>query len=73
VYGVLVPAATPKPIVGKLNAEILQVLRIPGVIDEITRQGADPHGSTPGDLESYLKSEIAKWAKVVRSANLRSD
>ena len=73
VYGVLVPAATPKPVVGKLNAAILQVLRSPAVSDEITRQGADPRGSTPGELENYLKSEIAKWAKVVRAANLRPD
>jgi tripartite-type tricarboxylate transporter receptor subunit TctC len=73
VYGVLVPAATPKPIVGKLNAEILQVLRSPAVTDEITRQGADPQSSTPEGLENYLKSEIAKWAKVVRAANLRPD
>ena len=73
VYGVLVPAATPKPIVDKLNAEILQVLRSPAVNDEITRQGADPQSSTPGGLENYLKSEIAKWAKVVRAANLRPD
>lgn len=72
-YGVLVPAATPKQIVNKLNAEILQALHNPDVAHAISRQGADPLGSTPDDFESHLKSEIAKWTKVIRAADLRLD
>ncbi len=71
--GVLAPAATPKQIVGKLNTDILRMLRSADVIDAIGRQGADPVGSTPGEFESYLKSEIAKWTKVIRDAGLRSN
>lgn len=71
--GVLAPAATPTQIVGKLNAAILGALRSADVIDAITRQGADPLGSTPGEFETYLKSEVAKWAKVIRDAGLRPD
>ncbi len=71
--GVLAPAATPKEIVGKLNAEILRALRSADVADAITRQGADPVGSTPGEFETYLKSEVAKWTKVIRDAGLRPD
>ena len=73
VIGLLAPAATPKQIVGKLNAEILQALRSSDVTDAFTRQGLDPLGSTPGESESYLKSEIAKWTKVIRAADLRAD
>lgn len=71
--GVLAPAATSKQIVGKLNADILRMLRNADTIDAIGRQGADPVGSTPGEFESYLKSEIAKWTKVIRDAGIRSD
>lgn len=73
VIGLLAPAATPKQIVGKLNAEILQALHSPDVAHAISRQGFDLLGSTPGESESYLKSEIAKWAKVIRAADLRPD
>ncbi len=72
-YGMLAPAATPRQIVGKLNAEILQALHNPDVAQAISRQGADPLGSTPGDFEIYLKSEIAKWTKVIRAAGLHPD
>ena len=73
VIGLLAPAATPKQIVGKLNAEILQALHSPDVAHAISRQGSDPLGSTPGEFESYLKSEVAKWAKVIRAIDLRAD
>ncbi|HEV8517306.1 MAG TPA: tripartite tricarboxylate transporter substrate-binding protein, partial [Burkholderiales bacterium] len=72
-YGVLAPAALSKPLVDRLNAEILKALRAADVIDGITRQGADPIGSTPGAFAAYLRSEITKWIKIVRDAGLRSD
>jgi len=72
-YGVLAPAALSKPLVERLNAEILKALRAADVIDGITRQGADPIGSTPGAFAAYLRSEITKWIKIVRDAGLRSD
>lgn len=63
--GVIVPAGTPRQIVDKLNAEILRALRSADVIEAITRQGADPLGSTPGEFDRYLKAEIAKWKKLI--------
>jgi tripartite-type tricarboxylate transporter receptor subunit TctC len=72
-FGLLAPASTPPQFIGKLNAETLQVLRIPEVVQAIGKQGYDALGGTPAEFESYLKSEIAKWAKVVRAADLRSD
>ncbi|MBI3068163.1 MAG: tripartite tricarboxylate transporter substrate binding protein, partial [Betaproteobacteria bacterium] len=72
-YGVLAPASTAKQIVGRLNAGILEVLRATDVANALARQGADPEGSTPEQFESYLKSEIAKWAMVIRNAGTRAD
>ena len=72
-FGLLAPASTPPQIVGKLNAEILLALRNPEVVQAIAKQGYDPLGGTPAEFDTYLQSEIAKWTKVVRAANLRPD
>jgi tripartite-type tricarboxylate transporter receptor subunit TctC len=71
--GLLVPAATPKHIIGKLNAEIRRMLRSADVIDAIVRQGADPLGSTPGEFDSYVKTEIAKWKKLIIASGAQVD
>ena len=69
-YGVLAPAGTPAFIVEKLNAGIREALRSADVMSELAGQGADPIGSTPAEFERYLRSEIAKWTKVIRDAGL---
>ena len=71
--GVLAPAATPTLVVGKLNGEILRALRAPDVVDAMSRQGADPLGSTPAEFENYLKAEIAKWKKLISVSGARID
>ena len=71
-YGVLAPAATQKAIVNTLNAEFLKALRSRDVIAAFNQQGVDPLASTPGEFDAYLKSEIAKWTKVIRDAGIRS-
>jgi tripartite-type tricarboxylate transporter receptor subunit TctC len=71
--GIVAPAAIPKQIVAKLNAEILRMLRRPDVIDAITRQGADPLGSTPAEFDAYLKAEVAKWKKLIGSSAVQLD
>jgi tripartite-type tricarboxylate transporter receptor subunit TctC len=70
-YGVLAPAATPRQIVDKLNAEIRQGLQSPEVIQAISKQGLEPLGSTRADFEGYLKTEIEKWGKVIRAIDVR--
>lgn len=72
-FGLMAPAGTPAPIIGKLNAEILQVLRNPEVVQAIAKLGYDTIGGTPAELDNDLKSEMAKWAKVVRTANVRAE
>jgi len=70
-FGILAPRATPRAIVALLNAEVSRLLSVAEVADSITRQGADPLGSTPSEFEGYLKTEIDKWTKLIREANLR--
>ena len=72
-FGVLAPAGTPPAIVARLHKEITGQLRRPEVREQITRTGADVVGDTPEEFSAYIKSEIAKWAKVVKAANIKVD
>ena len=67
-YGLLAPAKTPKPIVAKLNAEVVKVLEMPDIKQYLFNQGLDPAPTTPEEFGAYIKSEMSKWAKVVRAA-----
>jgi tripartite-type tricarboxylate transporter receptor subunit TctC len=72
-YGVLAPARTPKDIVTKLNIDIVAITQQPDVRDRLSKEGADPVGSSPHDFGRYIKSEIAKWAKVVKAAKVQAN
>jgi tripartite-type tricarboxylate transporter receptor subunit TctC len=64
--GIMAPAGTPKPIVDKLNAEIVKVLQRPEVQQAWTKQGAVPMVMSPAEFDKYLRDDVEKWAKVVR-------
>lgn len=64
-FGVLAPAGTPKPIVDKLSASINQALKDPGVLEHLHNEGLDAAGGSPEEFASYIKSETARWAKVI--------
>lgn len=72
-FGVLAPAGTPPAIVARLHKEITGQLRRPEVREQITRTGANVVGDTPEEFSAYIKSEIVKWAKVVKAANIKVD
>ena len=72
-FAVLVPAATPKPVINKLNADIIKVLQLPDVRDRLLGQGAEPVWDTPAELDAYLRSEVAKLGKIVRASGARVD
>ncbi|MBI3068856.1 MAG: tripartite tricarboxylate transporter substrate binding protein [Betaproteobacteria bacterium] len=72
-YGILAPAGTPREIVAKLNGEMIRALNHPEFRNLLVNGGIDPIGSTPEELGRYIKSEIAKWAKVVKDAGVRID
>ena len=69
-YGLLVPAQTPRAIINRLNAETVKVLNLPDVKQFLFNQGLDAAPSTPEAFGAYIKSERAKWAKVVKAAGI---
>jgi tripartite-type tricarboxylate transporter receptor subunit TctC len=69
--GVVAPAGTPKEAVGRLNTEIARILNTPEMKDNLAKQGAEVYTMTSEQLGNWLKSEIEKWAKVVKAANLK--
>ena len=68
---IFAPAGTPKPIVQRLNTEIAKVLKMPDVKAKLDDLGVDPAAGPPEQLADFQKSEIAKWAKVVKTANIK--
>jgi len=72
-YGMLAPKGTPRANVTRLNEEFRKVLNDPGIRNFLTKSGVDPEGSTPDELGKYMRSEIAKWTKVIKTANITLD
>jgi tripartite-type tricarboxylate transporter receptor subunit TctC len=71
---ILAPAGTPKPIVDKLNAAANKALADPAVIDALTKTGVDPTpGSTPETTADFVKTELAKWAPIIRASGAQID
>jgi len=72
-YGVMAPVATPRDIVAKLNAEITRTLRSPDVSDRLNSMAAEPAPGSPEQFGTFIRSEIDKWAKIVRAANIKAE
>jgi len=71
--GLVAPAGTPRPIINRLNAALIKILAMREMIDYMVADGAEPQSSTPEEFASYIRSEHAKWAKVIRAANIKKD
>lgn len=69
-FGLVAPAGTPKSIVDKLATEQQRILKLPDVNDRLSNLGAEPVGDRPEQFAAHIKGEIAKWAKVIRDANV---
>jgi len=72
-YGLVVPAATPKDVVARLNAEAVRVLRLPDVSERLSGQGAEPVGNSAAEFGAFMRAEIDKWAKLVKSAHMKPE
>ena len=72
-YGVVAPAGTPKDTIRKLQQEIAKVMALPEIRDKMVAMGTDPVGSTPEEFGMYIKSETAKWGRIIRDGNIRPD
>jgi len=71
-YGLVAPAATPKDVLARLNAEAVKALRSPDVAERLSGQGAEPAPGSPGDFAAFIRAEIDKWSKVVKAANMKA-
>ena len=72
-HALLAPAGTPTAVVNKLNAQLVAIVNAPEVNEQLARHGFEPIGSSPAELASHIKSELAKWAKVVQVSGARID
>lgn len=67
----MAPAGTPQPIIERLSAELVRIVRDPAVLERLKGDGVTGTGSTPQELAEYLRSESAKWGKVVRDVGIK--
>lgn len=71
--GFVAPANTPRPIIQRLNSEFAKVMADPAIRQRLSESGFEPQTSTPEEFSAYMKSEISKWAKVIRDSNISLD
>jgi tripartite-type tricarboxylate transporter receptor subunit TctC len=72
-FAMFAPANTPAPIVDKLQAEVSRILKSPEISKRLLEIGLEPGGGTPAELAAYQKSEITKWAKVVKDSGATAE
>jgi tripartite-type tricarboxylate transporter receptor subunit TctC len=70
--GLVAPSGTPGPVIARLNAEFVKALKQPDVTAKLNEQGFETVASTPEWFAQYIKSEIAKWSKVIKAAGIKS-
>src|SRR3954471_13107579 len=69
--GLMVPAATPKPVIEKLNAEVAKVLQSPDIKENWAKQGAAPMPMKPDEFDRFLRADIEKWGKLVKATGMK--
>jgi tripartite-type tricarboxylate transporter receptor subunit TctC len=72
-YGVVGPAGMPRDVVAKLNGEMVRIANLPDIKQRLIEMGSPPVAGTPDQFGALIKSEIPKWAKVVKQANVSLD
>jgi tripartite-type tricarboxylate transporter receptor subunit TctC len=71
-FGILAPAGTPRPIIDRLNQEIVRIMQSPAVKQRITGDGMEVVAGTPEAFGAHIKSETEKWAKVIRAMGIKT-
>ncbi len=71
--GAFVPAGTPSAVVSRLHATLIEALRTPAVKEALAKAAVEPAGTTPEEFDKKVRSELAKWGKVIRSAGVKPE
>jgi tripartite-type tricarboxylate transporter receptor subunit TctC len=72
-YGLVAPVGTPTDTIRKLHQEIVKVMAMTEIREKMISMGTDPVGTTPDEFGRYIKSETAKWGRIIRDSNIRPD
>ena len=70
-YALLAPARTPHPIIRRVHAETVKILKLPDLSAQLLAQGAEPVGNSPQELSKFIAEEIRRWTAVIEQANIR--
>src|SRR3954462_11240412 len=69
-FGIVAPAGTPRPVLARLNAEVLKAMQLPDVNKRLLDSGSTIIGNTPEEADKFLRDEVAKWGTVVKAAHV---
>jgi len=72
-HGLLAPTGTPEPVIARLNAEVNKFLRSSDVTDRFKVQGIDVIGGSPAEFAAFIRQDVAKYAKLVKTAGIKID
>jgi tripartite-type tricarboxylate transporter receptor subunit TctC len=72
-FGLVVPAGTPRDIVTRINADVVKILKMPDVRERLFGMATEPVGNTPEEFGAFMKSETAKWARVIKEAGITAE
>ncbi|MEO7403272.1 MAG: tripartite tricarboxylate transporter substrate-binding protein, partial [Burkholderiales bacterium] len=72
-FALFAPAGTPPATISRLNTEVVRAMKLPDVRERLASQGAEPLTSSPEDTGAYVKSELAKWSRVVKASGMKLD
>ena len=72
-FGLIVPASTPRPIVNRIYADSARVLAMPEVRERLAGLGLEVVASNPAQFDAFVRAEIVKWFKVVKDNNIKPD
>ena len=71
--GLIAPAGLPKDIVNRVSNEVAKIVRDPAIRERLARDGYEPVGNSPAECEQFMHVEVAKWAKVIKEASIKSE
>jgi tripartite-type tricarboxylate transporter receptor subunit TctC len=71
-WGVIAPASTPPALVKRMNDELVKALKVPALADKLSAQGIDLLSSSPAQMDAFMKTEIERWAKVVKDNKIKA-